>query len=371
MDEPTCSIDGCDSPVLVKMRGWCGAHHQKWLKYGDPLWAPAPKPTICAIEDCETGGKLRRGWCSLHYERWKAHGDPLWTPEARICSIDGCDAPHEARGWCRHHWRVWDAHGDPEWVRPPAPECAVETCDETAIARGWCNGHWRRWKETGDVRADVPLRRQARYAPGSECAVEDCTERPQKRGWCDTHYRRWQRTGDPLKVRVIHGDLWARVETQIDRSGGPDACWPWSGPKNGGGYGQTMVDGKLMLAHAFFWEAENGPRKPGIELDHECHNEAIRNGTCKAGECAHRLCCNPRHLVPRTRDEHAAASPGRQRRSKGVKLTEAQAREIYALMKDATTKEATEIASRFGISLYSAQSIRRGRTWGWLADPAA
>ena len=132
-----------------------------------------------------------------------------------------------------------------------------------------------------------------------------------------------------------------------------------------------MVNRKLMLAHALFWEAENGPRKPGTELDHECHNEAIRNGTCKAGVCPHRLCCNPRHLVPRTRDEHAAASPGKQRRSKGVKLTEAQAREIRALMQDATSEEAAEIASRFGISVYSAQAIKRGRTWGWLSDEAA
>jgi hypothetical protein len=63
-----------------------------------------------------------------------------------------------------------------------------------------------------------------------------------------------------------------------------------------------------------FWpraEQENDPKPSGIELDHECHNQAIRDGLCLPGICAHRLCCNPRHLIPRTRAEHVAASPGR------------------------------------------------------------
>lgn len=30
-----CSIVGCSG--LVKGRGWCGRHYQKWLKYGDPI----------------------------------------------------------------------------------------------------------------------------------------------------------------------------------------------------------------------------------------------------------------------------------------------------------------------------------------------
>ena len=31
----TCSIDGCQKPLLA--RGWCSAHYAKWKKYGDPL----------------------------------------------------------------------------------------------------------------------------------------------------------------------------------------------------------------------------------------------------------------------------------------------------------------------------------------------
>lgn len=34
---------------------------------------------ICAVDGCETGGRLMRGWCSKHYYRWYRQGDPLAT----------------------------------------------------------------------------------------------------------------------------------------------------------------------------------------------------------------------------------------------------------------------------------------------------
>lgn len=30
-----CSIDGCGKPTNA--RGWCSAHHKRWLRHGDPL----------------------------------------------------------------------------------------------------------------------------------------------------------------------------------------------------------------------------------------------------------------------------------------------------------------------------------------------
>lgn len=253
--------------------------------------------------------------------------------------------------------------------------CAVSGCDRPVRALGMCRPHYRRLKETGDVRADIPIAKQVRHAPGASCAVEGC-ERPRKtKQWCHMHYRRWRSHGDPLVVAWIRCDDRARLESHIDRSGGPDSCHPWTAGRNAEGYGWTRAGHTTKGAHLAVWELENGPVPAGMELDHECHNQAVRDGLCMPGKCAHRLCCNLSHIIPRTRDDHAAATPGREQRVKGgnFKLTETQARELYALMQNATGGEVAEIASRFGVSRTHAYRIKKGQTWAWItgAAPAA
>ncbi len=34
----TCSMDGCESPVLA--RGWCSRHYRRWRDHGAPHWLP-------------------------------------------------------------------------------------------------------------------------------------------------------------------------------------------------------------------------------------------------------------------------------------------------------------------------------------------
>lgn len=232
----------------------------------------------------------------------------------RTCRADGCDipvpAPGGARGLCAKHYKRWKLYGDPLGRAEPTPEtCAVEGCDKPFKAKGWCSGHYTRWLATGDVRADVPLGVR-RYPADAQCAVEECERTPSGggNGMCSMHYRRWQVYGDPLMVAFIRGDDRARIESKIDRSGGPDACHPWTAGHHVSGYGWTRVNDEPTLAHVAVWEFENGPKPPGIELDHECHNEAMRAGTCRRGICPHRLCCNLRHIVPRTKDEHVIAT---------------------------------------------------------------
>ena len=77
-----CTVEGCDSPVLVKSRGLCKKHYHRWWRHGDPsVVKPAgfrarPRP-VCKFEGCENLSKRgARGWCGKHYTRWFRHGDP-------------------------------------------------------------------------------------------------------------------------------------------------------------------------------------------------------------------------------------------------------------------------------------------------------
>ncbi|HXP59713.1 MAG TPA: HNH endonuclease [Dongiaceae bacterium] len=77
-------------------------------------------------------------------------------------------------------------------------------------------------------------------------------------------------------------DALARFWTNVKKID-PDGCWIWSGARTKGGYGEFMVNGKMVYTHRFSFELVNGPIPEGILLDHGpiCHNRA---------------CVNPSHL---------------------------------------------------------------------------
>jgi len=75
----------------------------------------------------------------------------------------------------------------------------------------------------------------------------------------------------------------------------PDTgCWVWDGSVNTSGYGQFRRNGKMTVAHRYFYEQLVGPVPDGLDLHHTCE---IRN------------CVNPTHLVPLTTKEHLALHP--------------------------------------------------------------
>lgn len=88
-----------------------------------------------------------------------------------------------------------------------------------------------------------------------------------------------------------------RFWSKVDRSAGPDACWPWTAainPTDGYGYIGVGRKGEGMRgAHRVAYEETYGPVAQGLDVDHTCHN-----GTdCPGGaSCIHRRCCNPSHL---------------------------------------------------------------------------
>lgn len=114
MDKGTCTIEGCDRPVLA--RKMCSKHYGRWNKHGDPLHVEPmgrkPGPVVpCSIDDCEAP-VAALGWCDTHYRRFRKSGDPLVTK--RILG------DIEARFWSKV-----DRRGDDEcwpWLDKPSSE---------------------------------------------------------------------------------------------------------------------------------------------------------------------------------------------------------------------------------------------------------
>jgi hypothetical protein len=276
-------------------------------------------------------------------------------------TCDECMKPAIARGKCAMHYARWARTfreaGLPLPPKPPRarkerPQCSVDGCEKHAKTRGWCSMHYWRWQHFGDMEL-VPK-------PVKTCAVEGCPDPVRGRGWCLKHYTRWIRNGDPLIVQAIRGDDRTRFESHVDRSGGPDACHPWTASKDSGGYGTISMAGHSRQAHVVGWEFENGPKPPRTNLDHECHNRAVRDGSCQPGECPHRLCCNLAHVVLKTPAEHRRdteqwAMPSGSRR----RLTDEQKQAIRDLL--ATGHTARWIAQQFEIHPATVTNVKLGR----------
>lgn len=90
---------------------------------------------------------------------------------------------------------------------------------------------------------------------------------------------------------------------RTDCSGGPDACWPWTGTIEKDGYGQTKRSKQSSRAHRLVYELFVGPIPDGLVIDHTCHDP----DTCKRGsDCPHRRCVNPAHLCPTTSENNVS-----------------------------------------------------------------
>lgn len=87
---------------------------------------------------------------------------------------------------------------------------------------------------------------------------------------------------------------------------GPDECWPWTASTSGvSGYGKFSLNGESVGAHKFAFICTYGPlpaSKPIV--DHLCHHHT----GCERRNCAHILCCNPRHLGARTQSDNINSS---------------------------------------------------------------
>jgi hypothetical protein len=142
----------------------------------------------------------------------------------------------------------------------------------------------------------------------------------------------------------------ATITARVDRSGGPDACWPYRGYIQPNGYGSHRALGKTWYPHRVSYEVANGPIPEGLQIRHRCDN---------------RCCCNPAHLQVGTAADNTADKVARNRQARGEqtkvnRLTAASAREVVALEGQMTQDE---IARRFGVARATIQRVLTGECW--------
>lgn len=147
-----------------------------------------------------------------------------------------------------------------------------------------------------------------------ECAVGSCTEEKKSRQWCQRHYAKFYNYGDPEFVPVRTRGAYDRMALRgVDRMG---ECLLFRGSTNRYGYG-TLKDitsrnvSGVVLAHRVSYEKWHGDIPEGAQIDHVCHNEALREGLCNGGNsCPHRRCINPAHLEAKTISQNIQARYG-------------------------------------------------------------
>ena len=155
-----------------------------------------------------------------------------------------------------------------------------------------------------------------------------------------------RREADAAMYRATLPD---RFWSKVDRSGGPDACWPWTGSKNPQtGYGVIQIEGRHTGTHRVAWELANGKPLGDLVACHHCDNP---------------ICCNPSHIFAGTHGDNS-----RDRFAKGrkgnlpAKLNDAKAEQIrqrYAAG-DVTHRQ---LAREFGVGPTTIADVVNGKRW--------
>ena len=173
------------------------------------------------------------------------------------------------------------------------------------------------------------------------------------------------------KLRAYYEQVKARAEerfwSRVDKSGGPDACWPWMGARYAKGYG-----------HVCF----RGIHRTATRVACEIVGKILPDGLFWLHSCDYPPCCNPAHLFSGTKKDNGEDAKRKGRTAIGVRngmhthpearmvgernpqaiLTEMKVRQIRADKRRGKLNQ-KQFASKYRVSQMTVSLIVRGIIW--------
>lgn len=154
----------------------------------------------------------------------------------------------------------------------------------------------------------------------------------------------------PIKLPKKRLTSIERFWLKVDKTAGPNACWPWIGTATVNRYGSFYFQGKNWYCHHLaFWFA-NRKRAKKWHL-HSCDNPP---------------CCNPKHIYDGTPQDNVKDRDMRKRGAvhrgnSGRRLTGPQVTEIRHLLAQGIAQH--KIAELVGFTPAAINNISTGKTW--------
>lgn len=133
----------------------------------------------------------------------------------------------------------------------------------------------------------------------------------------------------------------------VDRSGGPEACWPWLGYKKDSGHGLTTLDSMPIHAHRKAWILTHGPIRGGLSALHKCDNPACCNPTIGTGHIY--LGTRATNMIDRWTKR---AADDRIECGRSRSLTDSQLQELWVMRRETQPAVPLKVcAEKFGVHI--------------------
>lgn len=162
--------------------------------------------------------------------------------------------------------------------------------------------------------------------------------------------------------KLTESEFFARFWSKVDKSAGPESCWPWTG-STAGKYGKVhrrALSHDPVGAHRVAYELATGSSVAGAVVCHSCDNP---------------ICCNPAHLFVGTHLDNMrdmamkgrgskGLSPARQPRGERHGHSRLTTEAVRALRRErADGRSWGWIASKYGVTVSSARKAALRQTW--------